>query len=62
MIGVSVPNTQLDKFHDALEQGQMLMMIDTPKARVGEIGELVKSHHPDAHIEGTEDPTYHVFP
>ncbi len=62
MIGVSVPNTQLDKFHDALEQGQMLMMIDTPKARVDEIGELIKSHHPEAHIEGTEDPTYHVFP
>ena len=61
MIGSSVPNRQLDRFHDALEEGQLLMLIDVPKARVDEITELVKSHHPEAHVEGTE-PTIPAFP
>lgn len=61
MIGVSVPNTQLQKFHDALEQGQLLMLIDVPKDRTDEITELVRSHHPEAKIQGTE-PTIPAFP
>lgn len=61
MIGVSIPNTQLDRFHEAVEQGQLLMLIDVPKARVDEITDLVKSHHPEASVEGTE-PTIPAFP
>jgi hypothetical protein len=61
MIGSSVPNRQLDRFHDAIEEGQLLMLIDVPKARVDEISDLVKSHHPEAHVEGTE-PTIPAFP
>ena len=61
MIGSSVPNRQLDRFHDAIEQGQLLMLIDVPKTRVDEIAELVRSHYPQAHVEGTE-PTIPAFP
>ncbi len=61
MIGSSIPNRQLEKFHDAIEQGELLMLIDVPKNRVGEITELVKQHHPEAHVEGTE-PTIPAFP
>ncbi len=61
MIGVSVPNTVLDRFNDAVEQGQLLMLIDVPKVRVDEITDLVKSHHPEASVEGTE-PTIPAFP
>jgi hypothetical protein len=61
MIGVSIPNSQLDRFHDAIERGELLMMIDVPKAKVDEITDLVKSHHPEAHVEGTE-PTIPAFP
>ena len=37
------------------------MMVDVPTDRVDEIEELVKKHHPEAEIEGTE-PTIPAFP
>ncbi len=58
---MSIPNTQLDKFHDALEEGQLLMLIDVAKDRVDEVTDLVRQHHPEAHVEGTE-PTIPAFP
>ncbi len=61
MIGADAPNSQLKQFEKALEDGQLLFMIDVPKARVDEISELVKQHHPEAEIEGTE-PTVPAFP
>ncbi len=61
MIGADVPNTQLKEFQAAIDEGQLLFMIDVPKARVDEISELVKKHHPEAEIEGTE-PTVPAFP
>lgn len=60
MIGVSVPNSQLEKFKDALAEGQLLMLLDVPKDRVEEITDLIKSHHPEAQVEGTE-PTFHPW-
>ncbi|MGD8710282.1 MAG: DUF1269 domain-containing protein [Ectothiorhodospiraceae bacterium] len=54
MIGIGAPNSQLKRFEDAIEQGEILMMVDVPRRRVEEVEELVKSHHPEADIEGTE--------
>ena len=61
MIGVSVPSSRLKQFEDAVNKGEILMLVDVPKARVDEIEAMVKQHHPDADIEGTE-PTIPVFP
>lgn len=61
MIGISIPNTQLESFQLAIEQGELLMMIDIPKSRIEEITELVRKHHPEAMVEGTE-PTIPAFP
>ena len=61
MIGVGIPNTRLRRFEKAIEDGELLMMVDVPKGRVEEIEELIKSHHPEADIEGT-DPTIPAFP
>lgn len=61
MIGVAVPSTRLRRFEQAVEQGELLMMVDVPKDRVDEIEQLVKSHHAEADIEGT-DPTIPAFP
>jgi hypothetical protein len=61
MIGSSVPNTRLKQFEDAIEQGEILFLVDVPKARVEEIDDMVKLHHPEADIEGTE-PTIPPFP
>lgn len=61
MIGVSVPSTRLKEFEQAIESGQLLMMVDVPKARVEEITQMVSKHHPEAHVEGTE-PVIPAFP
>lgn len=61
MIGVSVPNRQLREFEQAIDKGELLMMIDVAKGRIDEITKLVKQHHPEAEIEGTE-PTIPAFP
>lgn len=61
MIGISVPSSRLTEFENAIEQGNFLMMVDVPKPRVDEITDLVKKHHPEAHIEGTE-PVIPAFP
>jgi len=61
MVGVSVPSTRLKKFEDAIKDGEFLVLVDVKRDRVNEIEELVKKHHPEADIEGTE-PKMPVFP
>lgn len=61
MIGVGMPNSRLERFEKAIAQGHILMMVDVPKTRVEEFEELIRSHHPEADIEGTE-PTIPAFP
>ncbi len=61
MIGMDVPNTQIDKFEGAIEKGEVLMMVDVAKTRVEEIEALVQAHHPDADMGGTE-PHIPAFP
>jgi hypothetical protein len=61
MIGVDVPNTRLAQFEEAIKHGEVLMMVDVAKDRVEEIDDLVKKHHPEAEIKGTE-PAIPEFP
>ncbi len=61
MIAGDIPNTQLKAFEKAIQSGEILVMVDTPKERVDEITELVRSHHPEASIMGVE-PTMPAFP
>lgn len=61
MIGVDVKNRRIAQFEQALDQGEILFLVDVPKARVDEIENMVKRHHPDADIEGTE-PHIPAFP
>lgn len=61
MIGVSVPSSRLTDFEKSIEQGNLLMMVDVAKTQVDEITTLVRKHHPEAHIEGTE-PVIPAFP
>jgi len=61
MIGISAPSSRLKDFEDAIASGELLMMVDVPKGRVEEITELVRQHHPEAEVEGTE-PVIPAFP
>ena len=61
MIGMNVENTQLKDFEQALDKGELLLMVDVPVSRVDEITDLVRQHHPEVQVSGTE-PTLPVFP
>lgn len=61
MIDVSVSNTRIKQFEEAIEAGQLLLLADVPKSRVNEIEDRVKEHLPQVDIEGTE-PTIPAFP
>jgi hypothetical protein len=61
MVGVGLPSSRIEKFETAIACGQLLMMIDVPRARVEEIEALVKRHHPESELEGI-DPNIPIFP
>jgi len=61
MIGMDVGNTHIKQFEEAIQGGQLLILVDVPKDRVDDIQNLVKKHHADADFEGTE-PTIPAFP
>ncbi len=54
MMGISAPNAQLKEFEDAVEQGQLLMLVDVPKERIDEVTDIIVKHHPEANVRGVE--------
>jgi hypothetical protein len=61
MIGIAAPSHRLVRFEGALAQGQYLLMVDAPLARVQEIEALIAQKEPEAHFEGLE-PEVPAFP
>lgn len=61
MIGISTPSGRLKRFEGAIEQGQILLMVDVPQSRVAEIETLLEKVHPEARFEG-EEPNIPAFP
>ncbi len=61
LIGLNVPNTQLDKFRDDIEAGKVLMMIDVRRADIDNIKRIISKQDPDAVSNGVE-PTMPAFP
>ena len=61
MVAINIPNTRLKPFQKALENGQILLMVDVAARRVDEITEMVARHHPEAELHPVE-PTIPAFP
>ncbi|KHL05556.1 UNVERIFIED_CONTAM: membrane protein [Mumia flava] len=61
MIGSSVPNSRLKPFKQAVEDGQILLMVDVPRSRVSEIRALLQKTHPEGRFSG-EDAAMPAFP
>ena len=61
MVGTSLPNSRLKQFHQDMEEGRILLMVDVPILRMGEIRELIGLQHPEANARGFE-PTIPAFP
>jgi hypothetical protein len=61
LIGASTGNRRVQDYQEAIERGELLMMVDVPKDRIEAIEALVKQHHPEAECEGVE-PFMPPFP
>ena len=61
LVGTQVPNSRLKAFHDDIERGKVLMMVDVPIGRITSIREMVARRHPEA-ISGGIEPTIPAFP
>lgn len=61
MIGVSTPSKRLQRFQGEIENGKILLMVDSLMWRVKEIEDRLRALHPEAHLEGTE-PDVPAFP
>lgn len=61
MIGISTPSVRLRRFEGAIEQGQILLMVDVPRGRIAEIENLLQASHPEARLQGVE-PGIPAFP
>lgn len=61
LAAAAVPNSRLKRFHQAIDAGNVLLMVDVPLHRVSDIKELVRKRHPEATAGGVE-PTIPAFP
>ena len=61
MIAVSIPNSRLKRFQHAIDAGRILLMVDVPFRRLGEIRQLIERHHPEAKDAG-QDTQIPAFP
>ena len=62
MFALEIPNSRHKDFQQAIERGELLILIDVPKERVIEIENLVLSHHPKAELEKVEARALSVPP
>lgn len=61
LIAMNVPNTRLQSFNKAVDEGKILMIVDIPKMQVDEVAHMVKTQHPQADMRGLE-PSIPAFP
>ncbi len=54
LIGMSLGNTRLKKYEQAIEQGELLLLLDVPKDQIDTISNLIIKHHPEVEFEGME--------
>lgn len=54
LAGMNSGNSRLRQFEEAIERGELLVLIDIPKDRIEAIRKLVIKHHPETEFEGIE--------
>lgn len=54
LIGLELPNVRLRRFENAIEAGQILMLVDVPTNEAHDIESAVIRHHPEVTVEETQ--------
>lgn len=53
LIGVSVPNSQLEQYEDAITRGELLLLVDVPHEREEELKSVIKAEYSAADFNAT---------
>lgn len=53
LVGISIPEPGVEKYQQAVEQGQLLMLVDVSDDQEKEIRNAIRLHHPEARIGET---------
>lgn len=59
--GLSQENHKIQRFHDAIEQGRLLIMVDTPVEQEGFVRRTMSSQHPEAALHGVSSTLVNPF-
>jgi hypothetical protein len=62
LVASALPNEMLDKFHEDIEKGHVLMIVKVTPERCQEIRDYVIKQHPEAIYLGSHPKEYVVFP
>jgi hypothetical protein len=54
LAGLQVGNSRVKQYEEAIERGELLVMVDIPKERIDAMSQLIIKHHPAAQFEGIE--------
>lgn len=54
LIGMNSGNSKLHKFESAIENGELLVLLDIPADQIDEITQKILKHHPTAEFDGVE--------
>ncbi|HYD33578.1 MAG TPA: hypothetical protein VEA39_03325 [Methylophilaceae bacterium] len=62
LVAKALPNELMDKFHQDIENGHVLMIVKVSPDRCEEVREHITKHHPEANYLGVRPKEYMVFP
>lgn len=54
LIGMNLGNSRLKPYEKAIEQGELLLLLDIPKDQIDGISKLIVKHHPEVEFGGVE--------
>lgn len=54
LAGLQVGNSRVKQYEEAIERGELLVMVDIPKERIDAISKVIIKHHPKAQFGGIE--------
>lgn len=54
---LQVVNSKVKQYAEAIERGELLVMVDIPKGSIDASSKLITKHHPTAHFEGIKPAT-----
>lgn len=54
LVASDIPNHELEAFQDAISQGQVLLIVDLPAAKIEHVSGLIKQYHPEARLGITD--------